>query len=121
VTTPHDIAGKRAATVDSLWLLGAIAPLLVVWGAAFVVVPRFALLFTNFAADVPLATWILIRYYPYVPVLGLLVFAVRQLWPHAEGRGMAALVAGLLISAVLCAAGMYALYAPIFQLGASAG
>jgi hypothetical protein len=121
MTAPNDIDRKRFASAGLSWLLGAIAPLLVVWAAAFVVVPRFALVFKNFSADVPLATWILIRYYPYVPVLGLVVLAVWQLWPRAEDRGVAALVAGLLISSVLCVAGIYALYAPIFQLGTSAG
>jgi len=53
---------------------------------------------------------------PALPVAG-----IWWLWPRSEKRGLAALVSGFGLTALLWCACIYSLYMPIFRLGASVG
>jgi type II secretory pathway component PulF len=113
-------SARRTAS-DTGLVAGGIVPLLASWVLACLLVPQFASVFAGFGPELPWPTRFILRYHPYGFVLALLVVAVWQLWPRAETRGLAALVFGVVLTAVLWCACMYSLYLPIFRLGATVG
>jgi len=116
-------ADRRALRTgsDAGLVVGGVAPLVVSWALACVLVPQFTSVFAGFGTELPWPTRFVLRYYPYGLALTLLVVAVWQLWPRAETRGLAVLVFGIVLTAVLWCACLYSLYVPIFHLGATVG
>jgi len=113
--------GLRALGDDVGLIAGGMAPLLVSWGLGQRVVPGFATMFASFGVDLPWSTRFVLHYYPYAFVLALPVAGIWWLWPRSEKRGLAALVSGFGLTALLWGACIYSLYMPIFRLGASVG
>ena len=101
-------------------LLGVSAGIVVAVGALFVV-PHFQEMFENFGVTLPFTTKLLLatfRWWGFVPVI---TFALWALWPNPSSRGMAALVFGMSSAVLLFLFGLWAAYAPIFQLAAIEG
>lgn len=86
--------------------------------AIIAAVPKFGVLFTVLAEELPLATRLALTLYPLSACLPLLVVLSWFAWPRPASRGRAALLTGLaclLLAPLLVGA---ALYLPLLQMGA---
>lgn len=80
------------------------------------VVPSFGQTFSAFGADLPWPTLWLLRAYPALWILPVIVLAVWRFWPRPDKRRLAAFWTGLTILVLGLPACVVALYAPIFLL-----
>ena len=112
---------RHSLDEDAGPIMGGMAPVLVCWGLAQLLIPNFATLLVSFGTELPWATRFILHYYDFAFLLALLVVVAWWIWPREESRGLAALVFGVVLAAVLWCAGIYSLYMPIFQLGAIVG
>jgi hypothetical protein len=99
-----------------LLLLLGVTPGVVVAVGAFVVVPQFQEVFTNFGAELPFVTSLLLATFRWWGIFPVVALALWLSWPNPANRGAAAVVFGATSAAVLFLFGWYACYAPIFQL-----
>lgn len=106
---------------DNLLLFVSILPCAVVAAGALFVVPQFREVFVNFGATLPFATRLLLATFHWWGVSVIATLAVRALWPTQSDRNAAAVVFGSVTAAILFIFGVYACYAPIFQLAAVVG
>lgn len=83
------------------------------------VVPQFKSVFASMGADLPLATRLLVQFYPALVLLPLLVLLSWFTWPAPERRGMVALLSGIacMVLGPLLVGGI--LYLPILTLDAA--
>ena len=83
----------------------------------FEVVPSFQEFFHSVGIELPQVTIWLLRFYPIFLALPLLVLAVWFVWPTPGQRGLASLIAGVAILAVIPSLIALAMYAPILRMG----
>ena len=104
-----------------LLLAFAMLPCLVVAAGAWLVVPQFREMLTNFGAELPWPTTVLLRTYRVWALLALLPMALWSGWLPLRDREAAAVICGSVLAAVMLAFSVFALYWPIFRLAATAG
>ncbi len=83
--------------------------------ASFKLVPGFQEVFQSFG-DPPLLTSLVLRFYPALLALPLIVVAIWLLWPDKNRRGLAAMFAGAASIVLVPLAIALAMYLPILQL-----
>jgi hypothetical protein len=83
----------------------------------YITVPAFGEAFASWGPTLPAATGVLLRFYPALLLLPVLVFVVWLFWPNRRQRGIAALITGGAIFLVGHALLITVLYLPVFQLG----
>ena len=112
----------RAASIFLTWAVVLVLVYLLlsmlVAVAIIAAVPKFGVLFTVLAEELPLATRLALTLYPLSACLPLLVVLSWFAWPRPASRGRAALLTGLaclLLAPLLVGA---ALYLPLLQMGA---
>jgi hypothetical protein len=98
-----------------LLLLGVIPGVAVAVGA-FLVVPQFQEVFTNFGAKLPFVTSLMLATFRWWGISPVIALALWLLWPNPGNRGAAAVVFGAVSAVALFLFGLYACYAPIFRL-----
>jgi hypothetical protein len=97
--------------------IGLIAPLLIGLGT-LAVAPQFKATFSAFGADLPWMTQILMDYPWMLCPAPLAVLALWAVWP-ARQRDNAAYLFGVMLAVAGSAFVVFALYQPIFLLGAT--
>lgn len=111
---------KRLSESQLLILFGVMPGLLVAIGA-LLVVPVFQETFVNAGVHLPLETRILLATFRWWRIVVLVTLGLWLRWPVRSRRGIVALAFGAVSAILLFQFGIWALYAPIFQLAAGKG
>lgn len=111
---------NRIGQSELFLLLGVVPGLLVAVGA-FLVVPVFQETFVNAGAQLPLETRILLTTFRWWGIVVLVTLGLWVLWPMRSSKGTVALAFGVVSAMLLFQFGIWAVYAPIFQLAAGKG
>jgi len=108
-------------TGQSFWfLVPALAPAAIVATLARLFVPMYIVIYSPFAKELPVQTWLLFHTFEWlwlVPVL--LVLAVWFWWPNRNRRSAVALVSGIVSSALVVGLGWWAVHQPQLILAAT--
>jgi hypothetical protein len=88
--------------------------------AAWFVVPQFATMFSEFGAELPWSTRLLLASYRGWLGFPLLVLVIGLTWPAPKDRMVAAVSSGAILAALMFAFMIWACYSPIFGLAAQA-
>jgi LPXTG-motif cell wall-anchored protein len=89
-------------------LIGALVPTLLV--------PAYKELYAGFGSDLPLATSILVRFYPALWLFPVLLFIARVSWPKTGNKSNVLAIAGLAFLVIVVPLMFFLLYLPIFQM-----
>jgi type II secretory pathway component PulF len=81
-----------------------------------ILVPQYKELFAAFGGDLPLATSVLVRFYPALWIIPVLLLFARGTWPKIATKGGAVAVAGLSFLVIVIPLTFYLLYLPVFQM-----
>lgn len=111
--------GARSDTGNVVMLSIGISLVLIAAAAVFFAVPQFQAMHQAFGVDLPHLTRWLVGYYPGLFLCVFIVPAIWLAWPNPARSGTAALLFALLLSGLLIGGSLFALYLPIFRLGAA--
>ena len=127
------LSGKQSLSDDSgpirTWKL-LLATFLAAWAIAIYVyiifaIPSFEKLFSGFGADLPTLTSTVIKYSKYAIVFALVVvFPLASMWWNrtsgslSENQNLRRVIIGFLIALIIGTVTVFAMYLPIFKMGA---
>jgi hypothetical protein len=81
-----------------------------------ILVPQYKELFAGFGSELPMATSVLVRFYPALWLFPVLLLFAKGTWPKIANRGGAVAVAGLSFLVIVIPLTFYLLYLPIFRM-----
>jgi hypothetical protein len=81
-----------------------------------ILVPGYKELFAGFGSELPLATSVLVRFYPALWIFPALLLAARAIWPKTADRSGTVAIAGLSFLVIVVPLTFYLLYLPVFQM-----
>ena len=84
---------------------------------AFRAVPAFSDVFKSFGANLPLPTELILRFYPALLALPVVVLLAWAFWPTRKQRGVAALATAAAVSIAVPLLLALVMYLPIIALG----
>ena len=127
------LSGKQSLSDDSgpikTWKL-LLSTFLAAWAIAIYVyiifaIPSFEKLFSGFGADLPTLTSTVIKYSKYAIVFALVVvFPLASMWWNrtsgslSENQNLRRVIIGFLIALIIGTVTVFAMYLPIFKMGA---
>ena len=127
------LSGKQSLSDDSgpikTWKL-LLSTFLAAWAIAIYVyiifaIPSFEKLFSGFGADLPTLTSTVIKYSKYAIVFALVVvFPLASMWWNrtsgslSENQNLRRVIIGFLIALIIGNVTVFAMYLPIFEMGA---
>jgi type II secretory pathway component PulF len=127
------LSGKQSLSDDSgpikTWKL-LLSTFLAAWAIAIYVyiifaIPSFEKLFSGFGADLPTLTSTVIKFSKYAIVFALVVvFPLASMWWNrasgslSENQNLRRVIIGFLIALIIGTVTVFALYLPVFKMGA---
>jgi type II secretory pathway component PulF len=123
-SSAHKSPGATPPSSGKGWLVAALAcsffAAIAVTIIGVFVVPKFSAVYASFGANLPLVTRIIIHYYLLIWIVPLAIFIVWRFWPGTQRRNFVVCMIGIGVSVAVIPTFVIAMYLPIFDMAAAA-